>query len=71
MALYHPALEFALHYVHGPGTSEWLKACDRQLIGCIKHAAASLLLLSHSAVALSLGLLLPSWLESSIKVCLF
>ena len=63
-----PTLELALHYVHGAGTNEWLRKCDGLLIGCIKHASGSLLRLSHSAVALSLGLLLPSWLETSIKV---
>ena len=63
-----PALNLALHYVHGPGTTAWLKSCDRLFIGCIKHAVSSPLLLSHSAVALSLGLTLPSWLEPVTKV---
>jgi len=63
-----PALELALHYVHGPGSGKWIKQCDGLLIACIRHAAGSLLQLSHSAVALSLGLLLPSWLEISVKV---
>ena len=63
-----PKLELALAYVHGPGCSSWLKDCDRLLIGSVKHAAGSLLSLSHSAVALSLGLVLPSWLEASVKV---
>jgi exonuclease III len=63
-----PGLELSLHYVHGVGTSAWIKQCDRLLIGCIKHAAGSLLRLSHSAVALLLRFSLPSWLEASIKV---
>jgi hypothetical protein len=60
-------LELALHYVHGPNTSAWIKDCDRMLIGCIKHIVSSLLHLSHSAVALTF-LVLPSWLETSVKV---
>lgn len=63
-----PKLEIALHYVHGPDTTSWLRDCDRILIGYIKHASSSLLRLSHSAVALAVGLVLPSWLEPSIKV---
>lgn len=63
-----PKLEIALHYVHGPNTTSWLRDCDRILIGYIKHASSSLLRLSHSAVALTVGLVLPSWLEPSIKV---
>ena len=63
-----PKLELALHYVHGPGTSEWIQHCDRAIIGSIKHAVASPLQLSHTAVALSLGIHLPSWLEAAIKV---
>ena len=63
-----PKLELAMHYVHGPGTSTWIQACDRMLIGSIKHAAASPLMLSHTAVALTLHLKLPSWLEVSVKV---
>jgi ribonuclease HI len=63
-----PKLELALHYVHGPGTAKWIHDCDRMMIGSIKHAAASPLMLSHSAVALTLGLKLPSWLEVSVKV---
>jgi hypothetical protein len=62
------SLELALHYVHGPGTSEWIKGLDRLIIGSIKHSCGSLLRLSHSALALSLHLLLPSWLEQAIKV---
>ena len=61
-------LELALHYTHGPGTTEWVQECDRLLIGCIRHIAKSPLRLSHSAVALTLHLILPSWLETSIKV---
>ena len=63
-----PKLELALHYVHGAGTSKWVKDLDRLLIGCIKHVAQSPLRLSHSALALTLHLTLPSWLEVSIKV---
>jgi hypothetical protein len=63
-----PALELSLHYVHGVGTSVWIKQCDRLVIGSLKHAAGSLLQLSHSAVALTLRISLPSWLEASIKV---
>ena len=63
-----PKLELALHYVHGTGTTDWLRNCDRILIGYIKHASSSLLQLSPSAVALAVGLVLPSWLEPSIKV---
>jgi exonuclease III/ribonuclease HI len=63
-----PRLELALHYVHGPHTSRWIHTCDQLLVGCIKHAASSPLKLSHSAVALTTGLLLPSWQEVSVKV---
>ena len=63
-----PKLELALRYVHGAGTTEWIKACDRMLVGCIKHIAASPLKLSNTAVALSTGLMLPSWLEAVVKV---
>ena len=63
-----PMLELALHYVHGAGTSRWIQECDRLLIGSIKHAAASPIMLSHTAVALTLGLRLPSWVETSVKV---
>ena len=63
-----PALELALHYVHGAGTDQWIKQCDRFLIGSIRHAVKSPIKLSHTAVALSLHLILPSWLEASIKV---
>src|SRR5680860_323441 len=40
-AFLQPKLELALRYVHGPGTTAWLKGCDRTLVGCIKHAVAS------------------------------
>ncbi|HVW99389.1 MAG TPA: reverse transcriptase domain-containing protein, partial [Candidatus Babeliaceae bacterium] len=63
-----PMLELSLHYVHGPGTSKWIKKCDRLLVGCIKHSVHSLLKLSNSAVALSLHFNLPSWMEICIKV---
>ena len=62
-----PMLELALHYMHGPGTAACIKQCDRLIIGSIKHAVSSPLMLSHTAVALSIGLLLPSWLETSVK----
>jgi len=41
---------------------------DATLIDCIRHAIASPLRLSHSAVALAAGFLLPSTLEVAIKV---
>jgi ribonuclease HI len=63
-----PKLEAALHYTCGVGMTEWVKTCDRMLIGSIKHAVSSPMKLSHSAVALSLQLMLVSWLEVSIKV---
>lgn len=63
-----PRLELALHYVHGPKSSHWVKTCDRLIIGAIKHCAASSSRLSHSAVALSCNLILPSWIESSVKI---
>lgn len=63
-----PKLEHAFRYCSGPGTEQWVHSCDRMLIGSIKHAARSPLRLSHKAVALTLGLRLPSWLETSIKV---
>ena len=63
-----PKLSLALHFVHGRGTSEWVQQCDRMLVGSIRHAAASPVRISHSAVALAVGLVLPSWLETSIKV---
>lgn len=63
-----PKLELALRYVHGRGTSEWVKKCDALVMGCIKHAAQSPLKLSHSALALTLRINLPSWLETAVKV---
>ena len=63
-----PKLELALRYVHGRGTSEWVKKCDALVMGCIKHAAKSPLKLSHSALALTLRISLPSWLEAAVKV---
>ncbi len=63
-----PKLEHAFRYCSGSQATQWVHSCDRLLIGCIKHAAASPIRLSHSAVALTLGLRLPSWLETSIKV---
>lgn len=61
-------LELALHYVHGPGTSAWIKNCDKLMVGCIKHLASSPLRLSHTALATTLHFILPSRLERSIKV---
>ena len=61
-------LELALHYVHGPGTSAWIKSCDRLMAGCIKHLAQSPLRLSHTALAAVMHFVLPSRLERSIKV---
>ena len=63
-----PKLELALHYAHGKGSSDWIKNCDRLIIGCIKHLVKSPLKLSHTAVALTIGLHLPSWMEVSVKV---
>jgi len=63
-----PKLELALRYIHGVGTSNWVKSCDRMIIGCIKHLVSAPIQFSHTAVALSLGLMLPSWLEATIKV---
>jgi hypothetical protein len=62
-----PKLELSLRYVHGQGASSWVKSCDRMIIGCIKHLVSAPIKLSHTAVALSLGLILPSWLETSVK----
>jgi hypothetical protein len=61
-----PKLELALRYVHGSGTQAFIDKCDSTLIGCIKHAVASPLSLSHSAVALTAGVVLPSWLEVKV-----
>ena len=63
-----PKLELAMHYVNGRGTSDWINACDRIIIGSIKHAVSSPIHLSHCAVASLLQLILPSWLECSVKV---
>jgi exonuclease III len=63
-----PKLEHAFRYCSGPGMEQWVRSCDRMLVGSIKHAARSPIRLSHKAVALTLGLRLPSWLETSIKV---
>ena len=63
-----PKLELSLRYISGPHVNEWLNAYDSTLIGSIKHAAASPLMLSHTAVALSAGFMLPSWLEAAVKV---
>ena len=61
-------LELALRYAHGAGTSDWVSKCDGLLMGAIKHAAQSPLKLSHSALALTLRINLPSWLEAAVKV---
>jgi len=63
-----PKLELALRYITGPHVNEWIRGYDRVLVGAIKHAIESPLRLSHSAVALSAGFLLPSWLEIAVKV---
>lgn len=63
-----PKLELALRYVHGPNTARFISNCDAAIVGCIKHAAASPLRLSHSQVALTLGITLPSWIETTAKV---
>jgi ribonuclease HI len=63
-----PKLELALRYVHGPGTNGFISHCDAAIIGCIKHAVASPLRLSHSAIALALHINLPSWMEATAKV---
>jgi hypothetical protein len=65
-----PKVELALHYVHGRGANKWVINLDRLLVRSIKHVVKSPLMLSHSAVALAVGLTytLPSWLETSAKV---
>jgi exonuclease III len=63
-----PKLELALRYITGPLVNQWIKHYDGVLIGSIKHAIGSPLMLSHSAVALTAGFLLPSWLEVAVKV---
>jgi hypothetical protein len=62
-----PKLESALRFCSGPQTTQWLRSCDRLLIGCIKHVSRSPIRVSHTALALTLGLRLPSWLEVGIK----
>ena len=62
-----PKLESALRFCSGPQTTQWLRSCDRLLIGCIKHVSRSPVRVSHTTLALTLGLRLPSWLEVSIK----
>jgi hypothetical protein len=42
-----PKLELAFHYVHGPGTSQWIQDCDRLLVGSLK----SMLLPRHCGSA--------------------
>ena len=63
-----PKLELGLRYISGLRVNEWLKSYDRTLVGSIKHAAGAPLSWSHTAVALSAGFLLPSWLEAAVKV---
>ena len=63
-----PKLELALRYLTGPNVNVWIRQYDAALVGSIKHAIASPLSLSHSAVALAAGFLLPSWLEVAVKV---
>jgi exonuclease III/ribonuclease HI len=63
-----PKLELALRYITGPHVNQWIKQYDAVLVGSIKHAIGSPLSLSHSAVALTAGFLLPSWLEVAVKV---
>ena len=63
-----PKLELALRYVHGPDTNGFISNCDAAIVGCVKHAVASPLRLSHSAVALPLHINLPSWIEATAKV---
>ena len=63
-----PKLELALRYITGPQVKQWISQYDAALVGSIKHAVASPLSLSHSAVALTAGFLLPSWLEVAVKV---
>ena len=63
-----PKLELALRYITGPHVNQWIKQYDAVLVGSIKHTIGSPLSLSHSAVALTAGFLLPSWLEVAVKV---
>ena len=63
-----PKLELGLRYVSGSQVNEWVAKYDALLVGSIKHVVESPLRLSHSAVALSAGFILPSWLEIAVKV---
>jgi hypothetical protein len=63
-----PKLEISLRYIHGPQAAAWIKSYDRTLVASIEHMVSSPVRLSHSAVALAAGFLLPSWLEVAIKV---
>ncbi len=63
-----PKLELGLRYITGPMVNQWIKHYDGVLVGSIKHAIGSPLKLSHSAVAIAAGFLLPSWLEVVVKV---
>ena len=63
-----PKLELGLRYISGPRVKGWLAGYNATLVGSIKHAVGSSLRLSHSAVALSAGFILPSWLEIAVKV---
>ena len=63
-----PKLELALRYITGANANRWISRYDAALVGSIKHAVTSPLSLSHSAVALTAGFLLPSWLEVAVKV---
>jgi ribonuclease HI len=63
-----PKLELGLRYITGPQVNAWIRGYDASLVGSLKHVIASPLSLSHSAVALTAGFLLPSWLEVAVKV---
>jgi hypothetical protein len=63
-----PKLELRLRYIHGPQAAAWIKSYDRTLVASIEHMVSSPVRLSHSAVALAAGFLLPSWFEVAIKV---
>ena len=63
-----PRLELALHYVHGAGAPAWIKECDSTLFRCITRLAGSPLHLSHSMLATTLGMVVPSALEIGVKV---
>jgi ribonuclease HI len=62
-----PKLDLGLRYICGAQADGWVRSYDAILVGSIKHAAASPLRLSHSAVALTSRFTLPSWLEVAIK----